>query len=152
MQAIADALSDDEKLAIIREKFTTGQVFYLRTVFPSRIRDKYLLLISPDEPPLFLVFNSGKAIFIEQNPRLDACQVPIKKEIDPEAIEHDCFLDCTETKSLTFENVSNQCSKDMTRIRGTLSEKTLKEVFAALQRDKRIVLNTKLRLLGSLKR
>ena len=151
MQRLGEAFSDDDKRDLVRRNFETGHVFYLEFVFSSGPRDKYALLVCPDPPPLFLLFNSEMAKFIEVTPRLKACQVPIKQETDPTAVKKDCYLDCTEVKQVSFEEVLRQVKDDPSRVRGTLCEETLKTVYMALQRDKRIVLGPKVRMIEALR-
>jgi hypothetical protein len=152
MQAIADALSDEDKIAFIRENFRPGHVFYLYAGFLKRPKDKYFLLASPDDPPIFLIFNTDIPEFIRRSERLNRCQVAVIQENNSEAVKHDCHLDCTEAfTKFSFDNVCAQTLKDMTRIRGSLCDGSLREVFLALQRDNRIPLKHKVRMLADLK-
>jgi hypothetical protein len=151
MKTIADGIPDDDKREYIRDNFKPGCVFYLLSRFPSRTKDKYLLLASALDPPLFLVINSKVPLFIQNRPRLSRCQVPLMAEDHPQVIEHDCFLDCTATLSITFEEVTKQAMTRMQRVKGRLSQATLQEVVTALERDHRIQLGQKLRMLEELK-
>jgi hypothetical protein len=91
------------------------------------------------------------ARFIEDNPSLKACQVEIKQAIEPTAVAKDCFLDCTDVKSVKAKDVEKQVKDDPSRVRGLLSQGTLKEVYLALSKDKRIPLGQKVRMLEALR-
>lgn len=152
MQAIADALSDDDKRAYIRENFQVGRVFYLYARFLKRPKDKYFMLAAQGDPPIFLIFNTNIPEFIQRTERLNRSQVLVIQEKNPDAIEHDCHLDCTEVfTQFSFEDVCGQAEKDMRRIKGLLCGDSLKEVFSALQRDNRIRLKHKVPMLEQIK-
>jgi hypothetical protein len=151
MKTIADAMSDDDKREYIRDHFKPGSVFYLLSRLPGRTKDKYLLLASPLDPPLFLVINTDVPSFIQNRLHLSLCQVLLKAEDHRQIIEHDCYLDCTATFSISFEEVTKQAMTRMQRLKGRLSQATLQEVVIALERDHRIQLRQKLRMLEALK-
>ena len=151
MKILADDLSDDEKRAYIRENFKPGCVFYLLSRLPGRTKDKYYLLASASVPPLFLIINTDISRFIESRPHLRRCQVPLKVTEHPQIIEHDCYLDCTSTFSFSFEEVTKQAMTRMERVKRRLSQATLDAIITALERDNRIPLERKLRMLEHLK-
>src|SRR6266581_3283402 len=151
MQTVADSMSDDAKRTYIRDHFRPGCVFYLLSRLPSRTKDKYFLLASASDPPLFLIINTDVPPFIQQRPRLNRCQVPLRVEDHPSVIEHDCHLDCTVTFTFSFDEVTKQAIGRMERVKDFLTKQTLQEVITALERDNNILLGQKLRMLKDLK-
>jgi hypothetical protein len=152
MQTLGDAFPNNAQRERVQRSFTTGRVFYLTWDLTNGKRDKYSLLVCPNPPPLFLLLNTGMARFIQDTPRLRECQIPIDPETDPTAVRNACFLDCTEVKTKSFDDVVKQVNRDPEdRILGNLCQETLKQAYLALSKDKRIVLGQKVRILEALR-
>jgi hypothetical protein len=152
MQKLGDAFPDSDKRERVKRSFNTGRVFYLNWVLTKGNRDKYSLLVCPDPPPLFLLFNTEMARFIAESPKLRDCQVPISPDIDPTAVKDACFLDCTDVKTKTLHEIIEQINSDPEdRVLGNLCKETLKNAYFALSKDKRIVLGQKVRMLDALR-
>lgn len=128
---IADHLSEEQKLKYIHSCLIPGAVIYKFCEFTKPPKEKYLLVVQVQSETTVLVINTSVNKFIQDRQHLLDCQVSIDVATNA-FLEHDSFIDCTETQSLSTTDLIEEILKDMSTLRGQITSDIKTKVIAAL--------------------
>lgn len=112
---------------------TPGRVLYLACDFTKPPKEKFIVLVAPDDPPLLLVVNSSIPPFISANLHLAVCQV-ILMASDHAFLDHDSFVNCSEViDSMSSSDLLGQLVVDPARIKGEVSAPARSRIVGAVR-------------------
>lgn len=117
---------------------TPGRVLYLTCDFTKPPKEKFIVVATPDEPPLLLVVNSSVRPFVSSRPYLAVCQVTLEAS-DHAFLARDSFLDCSEViDSMSNEDLLGQLSSDPARVKGEVSASARTRIVEAVRQARTI--------------
>ena len=120
----------EQRKRVIYQNLLPGRVIFLYCDFANK--DKYLLLACVNPELLFFVINSRVNQFVAKHDYLLKCQVAVGP-IHHDFLQHDSYINCTEAKSLSFQDIYKQLDKDMSRIKGEISTEVRDQVISAVK-------------------
>ena len=137
MATLGDYLPHKEKDQYIEAHLKPGQILYLFCDFTTPPKEKYLVLACPGENPLLFIINSEIHPFIATRPELKKCQV--KLSASDYDLDHDSYINCSRIiDDISEEEIKRQIGKDLSRIKGELTETTKQEVVQVVSTAKTI--------------
>lgn len=150
MTVVGNAFPEDVRRESAVRQLTAGRVLYLTCDFTNPKKDKFVVMVALEDPPLLLVVNSKVAAFINATPHLRDCQVTLHAA-DHDFLSHDSFLDCSQTvDSMSREEIVGQLVADLSRIKGELSGAARSQALEAIGRARTISDIHKRRILAAL--
>lgn len=130
---IGDQFPTEQKLQYIRKQLIPGVVFYLFCDFTiPHPKDKFLLLTCVNPKLLFFVINSRINQFIQEQQHLLRCQVQLDMA-NHTFLKHDSYIDCTTAYSISRDDVEDQLSEDMSRVKGKITGTVKDNLIVAVQ-------------------
>jgi hypothetical protein len=102
--------------------------------------------------PLVLLFvvNSNVNTFIQKRPKLFEAQL-LLKQTDYSFLDHDSFLACHEIISLfTLKEIKEIIFKDLSRIKGFLSQSNRDEIVKILNKNMTLTLEQRVNIISGL--
>lgn len=150
MTVLGDRFPENVRRELAVGQLTAGRVLYLRCDFTNPPKEKYIVVVAPEDPPLILIVNSNVAAFINAQPDLKNCQVTLRAA-DYDFLRHDSFLDCSKTfDSMSRDEIVGQLVADFSRIKGELSVAARGKVLGAVRQARTISAAHKRRILAVL--
>lgn len=128
---LADHLNEEQKLKYIHSCLIPGAVIYRFCEFTKPPKEKYLLVVQVQSETTVLVINTGINKYIQDRQHLLDCQVLIDVATHT-FLDHDSFIDCTETESLSTTDLIEETLKDMSTLQGQITSDIKTKVIAAL--------------------
>lgn len=150
MTVLGNLFPEDVRRESAVRQLTAGRVLYLTCDFTKPRKDKFVVVVAPEDPPLLLVVNSKIAAFINAQPHLRDCQVALLTT-DHDFLRRDSFLDCSKTiDSMGREEIIGQLVADFSRIKGELSATARSQALEAIRRARTISKAHKRRIFANL--
>lgn len=150
MGVLGARFPEEERREYVDRHLVLGCVVYLFCEFTSQPKDKYLVLVTLEEPPILFVINSNINKFIRERKYLLDCQITVEpKHLD--FLDHDSYLDCGQPiVSFSIREIKTQLMDDITRLKGKLPDSKLIEIKKVVEKARTITPIQKRAILNSL--
>lgn len=120
---LGEHFSDEEKVKFVERNLIPGHVIKLFCHTTRHPKEKRLVIVSLNPELLLFLINSELPKFKEKSPHLKVQQIPLKVKDNPEFLEHDSWLDCSEVfREFNTDEVREILLNDTSRILGKLNE------------------------------
>ena len=134
----------------IEQKLKPGCFIYLFCDFTEPPKNKYFLVASINPLVLLFVVNSNVNTFIQNRPKLFEAQI-LLKQTDYSFLDHDSFLACHEIISrFTLKEIKEIIFKDLSRIKGFLSQANRDEIVKILNKNMTLTLEQRVNIINGL--
>lgn len=144
---LGDRFPEECKIKQIKNYLSPGSIFYIFCDFTKPRKDKYLFLACKKPKPLFFVINTRLNQYIQRKEKLLKSQTVIDVASHP-FLRHDSYIDCKTAYTINIEDVIEQLSNDMKRIKGKTSSNLLTNIIETVKscvtlpnREKQWILN-----------
>lgn len=110
-----------------------GRILYIYCDFTDPPKNKYLVVACVEPKLLVFVINSDIPPFARSNPDLLACQLELCAS-DNSFLHHNSYINCGEVEySLDKDEIMQQISTDMDRVKGELAVAIKKDIVRIVQ-------------------
>jgi hypothetical protein len=118
--------------AFVAKEFSPGVILYIWCPFTTVPKQKYVVVLTTDDPCPLFVINSAYSPCAKRKPILQSCHVPLF-QLDYPFLDHDSLLNCSQIETMLREDISDQLMASVSRIQGHLLPSTLTEVRKAVE-------------------
>ncbi len=150
MPSLGDSFPPEKKEDYFKRNVTVGAVIRIFCDFTNPPKPKPLVIVCMDPKVLCFLINSEIHPFIKKRAELRASQILMPKE-SHSFLDHDSFIDCTEAKEFSLEDIKSQIFQDMSCIKGESSAEVKKIIVTTVSSSSTISPRDKKWILDNLK-
>lgn len=137
MVRLGDNFPDGDKSAYVERHLTPGAILYLFCRFTKTPKEKYVVVVAMEPRLLLFAINSEISHFVRSR-HMVAYQLKLQSD-EYDCLDHDSYLDCAQAISdMTRDDIVNQLVADVSRIKGHLTDTTVREIISTVDGAKTI--------------
>lgn len=128
MPELSALFPEDRRRALVAKSLVPGAVLYLWCAFTTPPKQKYMVLLTVDDPPILFLINSELGEFILRRPHLLPYQIPLSPSANT-YLDHPSYLDCARPiTGMTLREITEELVVDTSGLKGQLDRTSRQEV------------------------